>query len=166
MKSGIYLIRNTENGKVYVGSSSGIKARIGVHKSHLRNNKHSNIYLQNSWNKYGEASFEFSVLEECKEDMMIIREQAWMDYYDSQNKDKGYNLKDAGNCVKLSEEVKAKMRKPKSKEHREKMAFAKMGKRSNNFGKKGRSYSEEDRKKMSDKLKAYFSKKEDVHKPV
>ena len=61
-QTGIYMIRNKVNNKIYIGQSVDIRARWGVHVWKLRNNIHFNTHLQNSWNKYGEDSFEFTVL--------------------------------------------------------------------------------------------------------
>ena len=65
--SGIYMIRNIINNKVYIGQSSDLKDRLAHHKSSLRHNRHYSSYLQNAWNKYGEENFEFIILEECEE---------------------------------------------------------------------------------------------------
>lgn len=62
--SGIYKITNIINNKLYVGStSSNFNKRWNCHKSTLRRNLHGNKYLQNSWNKYGEQSFDFEIIE-------------------------------------------------------------------------------------------------------
>lgn len=82
LKSGIYAITNLSNGKVYVGSAVNLKTRKRVHFNNLRKNKHHNVYLQNSFNKHGENSFEFSILEYVTLDRLIIREQHWIDQYD------------------------------------------------------------------------------------
>jgi len=52
--SGIYKIINLKNNKIYIGSSICIIKRWYHHKYHLINNNHSNCYLQNAWNKYGQ----------------------------------------------------------------------------------------------------------------
>jgi len=80
MKSGIYMIKCLSNGCRYIGSSKNITGRFSTHKSLLRSNKHHNAHFQNIWNKYGEKSLEFSVLEivENQEDL-IVREQYWID---------------------------------------------------------------------------------------
>lgn len=62
-KSGIYCILNIQNNKKYIGSSINIWQRLQKHFSLLRNNKHENIILQNSFNKNGEDSFICFVLE-------------------------------------------------------------------------------------------------------
>ena len=59
----IYWIRNVMNGKFYVGSSTQRYVRWRTHKKKLRANRHHCPHLQAAWNKYGESSFEFSVVE-------------------------------------------------------------------------------------------------------
>lgn len=60
---GIYSIKNVKNNKIYIGSSNNIEKRIKDHFRNLKNNKHSNQYLQNAYNKYGNESFIFEILE-------------------------------------------------------------------------------------------------------
>ena len=62
-RHGIYQITNTVNGKFYVGSAVNLGGRYSQHLSDLKLQKHANGRLQNAWNKYGEDSFVFSVLE-------------------------------------------------------------------------------------------------------
>lgn len=145
--SGIYLIRNVINNKVYVGStgkSYGFETRWLRHRADLRGNCHQSPHLQNAWNKYGENNFEFMILEQCDDNMLIIREQHWIDYYDSMNQNKGYNLKEAGSRGKWSEESKKKMSESLkgrvfTEEHRRKLSEAG----------KHRVYTDEIRKNMS-----------------
>lgn len=76
---GIYIIINTVNNHRYVGSSVNIKRRLENHRADLRHNNHANAHLQNAWNKYGENSFIFSVLEKCSKDNRFVREQYYVD---------------------------------------------------------------------------------------
>ena len=78
-KCGIYEIFNMENGKRYVGSSIDIYNRIHEHVFNLKNGKSHNQHLQNSWNKYGESSFIYSVLEYCNPSSRFEREQYYID---------------------------------------------------------------------------------------
>ena len=48
--SGIYLISNSKNGKVYVGSSKNIEKRKKQHFKDLENNTHHSVKLQRSYN--------------------------------------------------------------------------------------------------------------------
>jgi group I intron endonuclease len=61
---GIYKIVNKKNGKYYVGSSMYIHNRWKKHIKMLKANDHHSPKLQRAWNKYGEDSFEFVVVEE------------------------------------------------------------------------------------------------------
>lgn len=77
---GVYQVKNRVNGKLYIGSTTTpFSVRFGHHKSNLRHNKHGNPHLQNAWNKYGESSFEFSVLEVCDKPRCFVREQFYID---------------------------------------------------------------------------------------
>lgn len=140
--TGIYLIINTINGKIYIGSSVDIIQRWFEHASALDRNMHKNKHLQAAWNKYGgEPFFHFCVVEECTIENLLIIEQLWLDG----NFDKSYNKNPiAGNTLgkfhseetklkisiskigtKHSEESKIKMRAKKlSIEHLEKLKFA------------------------------------------
>lgn len=79
--TGIYKIVNTINGHKYVGSGMSIKGRWRTHLHYLRQNKHHSPYLQRAWNKYGEESFEFIIIEECEptKEVLLDREQFWID---------------------------------------------------------------------------------------
>lgn len=111
MKMGIYQIRNIANGKLYVGSSHNIDVRFYTHKERLRKGRHHSIKLQRAWNKWGEESFEFSVIEAVHDTaFLLIREQYWMDLLKVAKE--GYNiLPKAGTTlgVKRRPETIAKM---------------------------------------------------------
>lgn len=77
--SGIYCIKNTNSNKIYVGSSKNMYHRLARHKSDLKKQKHGNPILQNSFNKYGEENFEFSVLEYCDSKDLSLKEQYYID---------------------------------------------------------------------------------------
>lgn len=82
MKTGIYQIRNTKNGKLYIGSSlsiKGISGRWSIHRSLLNRDIHPNQKLQNAWNKYGSAVFVFEVIEKCSRKKCLNREQHYLD---------------------------------------------------------------------------------------
>lgn len=92
---GIYKIENIINHKCYIGQSINIKRRWEIHKSELKNNRHYNKYLQKAWNKYGENSFLFSVIEECSKLELNEKEQYYIKKYNSyanKKNSKGYNL--------------------------------------------------------------------------
>lgn len=66
---GVYQIINTVNNKIYFGQSLNIEQRFRNHKRSLNKGNSSNIYLQWDWNKYGESSFQFDVIELCPSDI-------------------------------------------------------------------------------------------------
>jgi group I intron endonuclease len=129
--SGIYTIRNKSNGKFYVGSAVHFRKRWELHRHQLRNNKHDSRHLQHAWNKYGEAAFEFSIVELCDKVELLIKEQAWIKWLEPD-----YNIcKVVANSrlgVKSSPEhiakiVKANTGQKRSKETCIKIGLAKLG---------------------------------------
>lgn len=76
---GIYRILNSINGKSYYGSSKEIEKRWARHKRELRSGTHINKILQRAWDKYGENSFVFEVVEECLEECLLSVEQKYLD---------------------------------------------------------------------------------------
>ena len=91
MKSSVYKILNKANNKLYIGSALNIKKRWAAHRAGLRHNRHKNFHLQRAWNKYGEDSFEFIILEYCEKEERLIREQFYLDTLKPYG-DAGYNL--------------------------------------------------------------------------
>lgn len=90
---GVYLITNVISKKVYVGSSKNLKWRWSNHKSYFKKGNHHNNKMQNAWNKYGEKSFSFSILEICDDiEKMAQLEQKWIDFFGSAERDNGYNI--------------------------------------------------------------------------
>jgi len=77
---GIYQIKNTTNGKVYIGRSANIEKRWDAHRRLLREGQHFNIHLQYAWNQYGPAAFRFEILENVHNITDIAkRECAWLE---------------------------------------------------------------------------------------
>jgi len=100
-KSGIYCILNLKNQKKYIGSSKNIYDRIINHKMMLRNNKHHNDYLQNSWNKNKSKNFIYIILEFCDKNILIKREQ----FYINNLKPEFNFIKDVVNNIITGKEI-------------------------------------------------------------
>lgn len=108
--TGIYKIINLINNKVYIGQPVNIEKRWYGHKQDLIKQYHNNKHLQNAWNKYGENSFKFEVIEECNEEELNEREIYWIDYYGGCNSENTYNQRAGGlSGGKLSENTKEKI---------------------------------------------------------
>jgi len=79
MARGIYKIINVVNNKFYVGSAVDFTARKRRHWWALRSQRHANKHLQAAWNKYGEESFKFLIVEELSDDAdLVSAEDAWL----------------------------------------------------------------------------------------
>ena len=112
--SGIYLIQNTLDSKVYVGSSIDIERRWSDHKNLLSRSKHHSKHLQNAWNKYGVENFEFKIIELVNEPTILVeREQFWMDSIQSYDPQLGYNASTTANIFVNSEFLVAQPSKTK-----------------------------------------------------
>lgn len=90
--SGIYYIQNLVNNKIYIGSSVNMCDRVRRHISELSRNKHYNILLQRSWDKYGKDNFCIYFLELCSKKDLLTKEQMYLDRYKSYDPEIGYNI--------------------------------------------------------------------------
>src|SRR3989304_1340137 len=80
--SGIYVIRNINNNKIYIGSAFSFYFRWALHIHNLKKNKHHSPHLQRSWNKNSKDSFVFEVIEYVEDkNKLIEREQNWIDFF-------------------------------------------------------------------------------------
>lgn len=117
-KTGVYEIVNIITNERYIGSASrvgksnslsGFYVRFDKHKLLLKNNKHYNIHLQRSYNKYGENNFNFNVLSICPPEYCIKLEQWFLD-----NLKPEYNIRkiaDSNKGIKFTAEHKEKLSK-------------------------------------------------------
>ena len=103
---GIYLLRNTVNGKLYVGQSVHAGRRWHEHKKSAARGDKSPLY--NSIRKYGCDAFEFVVVEVCDPLKLDEREEYWFSFYDVRNPSKGYNILPAGQNGRVMDEATRK----------------------------------------------------------
>lgn len=89
--TGVYEIKNIQNNKRYIGSSSNIDRRWREHKTLLIQGNHINNQLQTDWNNSGEINFEFNILEITSKENKLIREQYYIERYKTYNSEYGYN---------------------------------------------------------------------------
>ncbi len=95
LQTGVYLITNLVNRKIYVGSAvRSFKVRFGCHLRSLRGKQRrrggsyiENTHLQNAWNKYGEfgrdgeENFRFDIIEKCCKLSCLDQEDYWTKKY-------------------------------------------------------------------------------------
>ncbi len=93
-EGGIYKITNKQNNRIYIGSTSCFKKRFKKHKNDLEMNRHTNMFLQNDFNKCGTSAFLIEILEVIKgtKEDRLKKEQFYIDqFYDGRKQ--CYNLR-------------------------------------------------------------------------
>ena len=156
MTCGIYMIQNKVNGKIYIGQAVDIEGdRWKTHRTCLKGRYHANKHLQRAWNKYGEESFEFSILLECEENQLNTYEQYCIFELMTYDSRIGYNKTYGGGSGRHTEETRKKISKNHvdfsgekhpmygkhiSDEHKKKISEAN----------KGRTLSDKHRKRLSE----------------
>ena len=148
MSVGIYQIKNTKNGKIYIGSSIQIQIRWQDHLRDLRNNKHCNKHLQHAYNLYGEENFCFEIInvlpESIDEKTLLEIEQQTINAYAFEqlyniNQETGRPPRPQKGCKRpayVGHKISATKKKRKhlytqrviSEDHRRKVSIAQKGK--------------------------------------
>lgn len=77
--SGIYKISSIIDDRFYIGSTCNLYDRYYRHTAELKGNKHCNSRLQNFANKYTVESLLYEVIEYCEINLLLIREQWYLD---------------------------------------------------------------------------------------
>lgn len=96
----------------YIGGSIDIPRRWRNHRNELIGNRHTNTYLQNAWNKYGEAAFELKILQYTEELLIKSIEQEWIDFTKCCDQFYGYNVNPVADSPSgriVTPETRAKM---------------------------------------------------------
>lgn len=109
----IYKAVNNINNKIYIGQTvNTLEYRKNQHYRETKSIKRKNTYFHNAIAKYGFENFTFIEIDSASSlDELNKKEQYWINYYNSTNKDIGYNLDSGGkNCFK-SEITKRKIGK-------------------------------------------------------
>lgn len=149
---GIYCIECVSTGVKYIGQTiENFYRRWIFHKWNLKNNHHSNQYLQHAWNKYGEENFKFYPIEyfdisqksKDTKNKLDKLEQFYIEKFDTFNN--GFNLTTGGERCRMT---------PLSEE-----AKRKIGEK-NKINMLGKKHSEETKRKMSMVHKGYVKTEE------
>jgi group I intron endonuclease len=145
----IYVIKNIENDKKYIGQTiQTLCKRWSEHKKDLKRFQNEKIkgacVLYRAMNKYGLDKFYMTMIKECNDKDLDDEETKYIAEFNSLVCNNGYNVSAGGNTngkSKLDKETKLKIKEekaklgyvypttgvPKSEEHKEAIRQSKMG---------------------------------------
>lgn len=99
MSTGIYIIKNKINDKVYIGQSLNIERRWKQHiysgVSKTAQDSYSKLHL--AMKELGINNFYYEILEETEQELLTFKEDYYINLYDSINN--GYNYQSAKNTT-------------------------------------------------------------------
>ena len=103
--TGIYIIRNSINNKVYIGRSTDIHRRWMTHLRDARKGENSKVHI--AMRELGIENFYLEVLEECSLSELNKREQYYIEKFNSWAN--GYNNSNSSNFLDGEKNFNAKM---------------------------------------------------------
>ena len=99
---GVYQVRNTMNGKVFVGSNTDLRAILNRHQAQMRLGVHPSKELLKDWKEFGQEAFAFETLDTLKlpdnqpdydpRNDLTVLEKLWLEKL-SPYDERGYNEK-------------------------------------------------------------------------
>jgi group I intron endonuclease len=98
--AGVYRIKNEKTGKIFIGSSVNVEARINRHKAEFAFGSEKIPGLLDDWKRYGDENITFEVLEVLDDDYespselkeyLVLLEKMWIEKCNPFG-DKGYNI--------------------------------------------------------------------------
>lgn len=135
----IYIVTNIINNKIYIGQHKVNKIHDYYFANGISNSgkiyNRKKTYFSKAILKHGFENFKKDIIEYCDKDNVNEREIFWINKYDSNNSDIGYNLTNGGDGLsgyKMTDEHKAKIGLTNSmcsEETREKLRLANIGKK-------------------------------------
>lgn len=138
-KSGIYMWKNLNNGKIYVGSSKDIKRRLTSYYNMSYLVKESSMYINRALLKEGYSAFSVVILEYCSIENLTQREQYYIDTLQPD-----YNI-----CATAGSTL-GKLHLEKTKEKISEKKKGTYSGEANHFY--GKTHTEESRKRMADTI--------------
>jgi len=158
----IYKITNLKNNKIYIGQTNNVSRRWSQYK-HASNLKEKDQLITKAMAKHGFSNFKIEIIDKVNtREEANIKEEEYMQMYDSRNLEKGYNIATGGGVFGISEDTKKKISegllkfyennpshmlgRKYTEEHRMAISRGSMGKPGTNTGKK---FSEEHKRKIA-----------------
>ena len=114
--TGIYKLTHKDSGKIYIGQSKHLKRRLNEHRRCEKSDdkKGSQSVVRRAIKKYSFDAFDFEIILYCQEgEYMNMIETKLIQFYDCLVP-KGYNVRDGGNKVFMSEEGRKRISKANS----------------------------------------------------
>lgn len=107
----IYKAINLINQKIYIGQTiNSLKYRANQHLRETKSAKKKNSYFHNAIKKYGFENFAFEEIDSATTiEELNEKEKYWIKYYNSTNKENGYNLDFGGSNGEKSNSTKRKI---------------------------------------------------------
>lgn len=156
--SGVYIITNTVDSRIYIGSAWRFRSRFCAHIYDLKKQRHHSKHLQSFFNKYGEDSIIFNPIILCDKYEMKNIEQFLLQYFKPKFNN-SFNVFTPTLGVAMSEETKKKISlkhrgRKLSDEHKRKIGLGGKGHPGHNIGgvahNRGVPHTSESKKKMSE----------------
>jgi group I intron endonuclease len=162
----IYKISNNFDSKVYIGQT---KDRLSKRFLGHYHNKSHDSHLSNALKKHGRENFKIEEIDSAQtQEELDEKEIYWIKFYNSMDREKGYNILPGGGGRSHTEESKKKMSETRkgmkrSPESIEKTRQANLGRKRKegtgakisaaNKGRKKRPWTEEEKKMISERSK-------------
>jgi len=145
----IYWIKNTLNGKFYVGSTTQRYVRWKTHRKKLRAGKHHCAHLQAAWSKYGEEAFEFSVVEKVLyESDLQAAEDRWLEAHVEKPYCYNHGFRSGAPWRGVAKEKHPRFGKPVTEDVKQRLRQATLEQWKTSDPRTGRKHSEETREKL------------------
>lgn len=95
-KAGVYKLLNKINNKIYIGKALNLKNRMMVHRNSINLKCDYNSLIMRAVKKHGWENFEIEILHHYDNEInnieLLALECAFIEFYDSTNKEIGYNI--------------------------------------------------------------------------
>jgi len=105
----VYKVYNKISNKVYIGQTiNTLEERKYHHYYSLRYNY--NNHFKNALKKYNEDDWEWEIIDEADDiEILNLKEEKWIKYYNTTDRECGYNSIEGGNNRKFNNELKQKL---------------------------------------------------------